>query len=70
MVLFSRSMGSDLWVLLLEKAFAKVHGNYHNLKGGYLNEALLDLTGCPTKVISLIDDTDTQKDLQSGKFFL
>ena len=52
-------MGSDLWVLLLEKAFAKVHGNYHNLKGGFLNEALLDLTGCPTKVISLTDDTDT-----------
>jgi hypothetical protein len=30
------------------KAYAKVHGNFFLLRGGFTHEALLDLTGCPT----------------------
>jgi calpain-15 len=47
--IFSRANGNELWVLLLEKAYAKLHGNYQLLKGGYCNEALIDLTGCPSR---------------------
>lgn len=46
--LFSRGHGNELWVMLIEKAYAKLHGNYLQLKKGFTNEALIDLTGCPS----------------------
>lgn len=48
--IFSRAHGNELWVLLLEKAYAKLHGSYLRLRGGWANEGMLDLTGCPTEV--------------------
>ena len=45
--IFSKSSPNELWVLILEKAYAKSYGSYLTLKGGYAHEALLDLTGCP-----------------------
>jgi hypothetical protein len=35
------------WLVLLEKAFAKVNVNYTNLNGGTPGEALRALTGMP-----------------------
>ncbi|CAL1166266.1 unnamed protein product, partial [Cladocopium goreaui] len=43
--------GQQLWVPLLEKAYAKAHGSYQAISGGEIAEALLDLTGCPTESI-------------------
>lgn len=43
--IFSRSNGPELWVLLIEKAYAKVHGSYQRIEKGDCEEALRDLTG-------------------------
>jgi Calpain family cysteine protease len=36
---------TEVWVPLMEKAYAKMHGCYQALHGGSMSEALVDLTG-------------------------
>lgn len=38
---------NGLWPVLLEKAFAKFHGNYATIEGGATNKAIEVLTGAP-----------------------
>ena len=40
--------GADIKACLIEKAWAKVHTNYHNIESGKPDEALADLTGAPS----------------------
>ena len=43
---FARSgTEGETWVPLIEKAYAKLHGNYESLDGGLPSEAVEDLTG-------------------------
>ena len=44
--LFARPNGNEIWVLLLEKAFAKLAGAYAHLDGGATARAFLHITGC------------------------
>ena len=50
---YSKAKRQQLWVPLLEKAYAKVHGCYKAISGGHIAEAFLDLTGAPTIVYDL-----------------
>lgn len=57
-----------MWVLLLEKAYAKVHGNYYTLRGGFANEGMMDLTGSPTECFDF-EDENCQEMIKKGDFF-
>ncbi|XP_010157052.1 PREDICTED: calpain-13 [Eurypyga helias] len=46
---------NEFWPCLLEKAYAKLRGSYQNLHGGYLSDALVDLTGGVQVQLSLKD---------------
>lgn len=46
---FNTSKQGELWVMLLEKAWAKVHDGYLNISAGLTREALRDLTGASAK---------------------
>jgi calpain-15 len=64
--MFSRGNGEELWVMLIEKAYAKMHGSYYSLRFGYTHHGMIDLTGCPTTNIKFPDekpDYETVEDL-------
>lgn len=43
----------ELWITLIEKAFAKYYGSYAALERGYVHHALQDLTGAEAEAIPL-----------------
>ncbi len=54
--IFSKNQDpNELWLSLLIKAFAKLHGGYYKLMNGNVKEALIDLTGFPTSELLLRD---------------
>lgn len=44
---FSQANGNELWVIILEKAWAKIHGSYERIIGGQAHHTFRDLTGAP-----------------------
>lgn len=66
--MFSRGHGNELWVLLLEKAYSKIHGSYKNIVAGKPYEAMQDLTGCPTTSFNFKDEK-VQDMIKNGKLW-
>lgn len=52
-LMFSKTNENDFWLPFLEKAFAKLNQSYVEIIHLSLADALIDLTGCPLKKISL-----------------
>lgn len=51
----------ELWVALIEKAYAKLHGCYGNLISGYIDEGIQELTGFQPEKIAISNE-------KTGKF--
>lgn len=60
---YTHTISDSIWVLLVEKAFAKMLGGYGSLAQGNPNEALMDLTGVPAQSIRL-DDAGVRRKLE------
>jgi len=53
----------EFWVALLEKAYAKLYGGYSVLDGGSTNDALVDLTGGISEVLTLTKKAEIPRHL-------
>lgn len=56
---YSQAKGKELWVVLIEKMYAKLHSNYARIEGGQPYETIRDLTGAPGRIYLC----ETTKDL-------
>ena len=56
---FSSANGNELWVTILEKAWAKAHGCYSRIIAGQCHQTFRDMTGAPAwEFMSSPDDGD------------
>ena len=42
----TKDRNNEIWVLIVEKAWAKVFGSYQRIEAGMVGEAMYPLTGC------------------------
>jgi len=53
---YARAKNNELWVMLLEKTYAKAYLGYKNIILGFSGDALKDLTGAPSEYIDLKEE--------------
>jgi len=55
-IAFAAANGCELWVILLEKMWAKIHSCYDRIAGGWEFETIRDLTGAPGYYLTSIEN--------------
>ncbi|CAG8549219.1 2641_t:CDS:2 [Acaulospora morrowiae] len=52
---------NETWLPLIEKAYAKIHGDYESISGGYIGQGIEDLTGGVYTAIFISDILDKDR---------
>ena len=50
---YSSANGKEMWVAIIEKAWAKMHGSYERIESGDTQPTVRDLTGAPGETLEL-----------------
>ena len=58
---FSHCKSNETWLPLIEKAYAKAHGDYYVIEGGFASEGIEDLTGGVGVVLNPEDIMDKDR---------
>ncbi|EMC95792.1 hypothetical protein BAUCODRAFT_70903, partial [Baudoinia panamericana UAMH 10762] len=58
---FSHCKSNETWLPLIEKAYAKAHGDYFAIEGGFASEGIEDLTGGVGVVLNPEDIMDKER---------
>ncbi|KAK4613236.1 Calpain-type cysteine protease ADL1 [Fulvia fulva] len=58
---FSHCKSNETWLPLIEKAYAKAHGDYFAIEGGFASEGIEDLTGGVAVVLNPEDIMDKER---------
>ena len=53
---FARPVNNAIWVMVIEKAWAKLHKSYNATIGGRIRETFKCLTGAPTEKVLTSDE--------------
>ena len=61
---------NEIWAMLVEKAYAKIHGGYERIIEGDIEYALKDLTGGIPTVVDTNKDPKFQEKVAQGKVWL
>jgi calpain-15 len=62
--IFSKPKNNELWVILLEKAWAKLYSSYKRIVSGHALETLHDLTGAPINYVTFKKADNQHKEEQ------
>lgn len=70
MLVFAKCVNEEeLWVPLIEKAYAKLFGCYEALKAGNIDEGLVDMTGLACEKVELHDKKTEEFNLDKEEFW-
>ena len=61
------SQQGEAWCMLIEKAWAKLHGSYERIEAGFAENVMTHLTGAPNEVIEIDDERLWEKCQQADQ---